>query len=128
MSQIDISYTELYTRAKIQKMVGGELQTYLPQKNKYILAGCFSLELNPDAPNIIQVGKLPQVKAKAELLARQPENRFPVFLRESDKHCYLFQGYFKFRSITDNRSEIAAAELKSNRPNELSYVMHLARD
>ncbi|CAN5852907.1 hypothetical protein BH10CHL1_BH10CHL1_22930 [soil metagenome] len=128
MSPLDISYTNLYTRTEIQGMVGGELQTYLPQKNKCILAGCFSLELNPCAPNIIQVGKLPQVKAKAELLARQPENRFPVFVRESDQHLYSFQGYFKFRSITDNRSEIEVAERKSGRLGELSYVIYLQPD
>jgi hypothetical protein len=62
-------------------MVGGEIQTYLPQKNGIILAGCFTIDkMNPGAPERVQVGDLPKVTAKALLLSHQPDTAFPVFL------------------------------------------------
>jgi hypothetical protein len=115
-----------YTRSDIQAEVGGELQTYLPQKDHRILAGCFTSQLNPAAPEEIYAGNAAKVAAKAELLSEQPENRFPVFLKEklSSKH-YFFVGHYKFRSISRSPAVIAAAEKKSQRPGELSYVIYL---
>ena len=118
-----------YTRTEIQKLIGGgEIQSYLPQRKGLILAGCFSAEMNPDAPSIIQAGKLPKVKAKAELLSRQPKTIFPVFLKaKMSSRDYLFQGYFKFKGITNTEAAIAEAELRSGRHGELAYVIHLNR-
>jgi hypothetical protein len=115
-----------YTRTEIQAQLGGELQTYLPQRDHRILAGCFTSELNPAAPNEVYAGNAPKVAAKAELLSQQPENRFPVFLKErlSSQH-YFFVGYYKFRSISNAPTVIAAAEKKSHRPGELSCVIYL---
>ena len=58
-----------YLRRAIQQMVGGEIQTYLPQKDKIILAGCFAIDLmNPNASGEIFVGTAGKVATKAELL------------------------------------------------------------
>jgi hypothetical protein len=115
-----------YTRSDIKAQVGGELQTYLPQKDHCILAGCFSLELNPAAPEKVYAGNAAKVVAKAELLSRQPENSFPVFLKEklSSKH-YFFVGNYKCRDISNSPADIAAAEKESQRPGKLSYVIYL---
>ena len=116
-----------YTRSEIQVMCGGESQTYLPQKNKIILAGCFTVEkMNPAAPKEIQAGKAPKVITKAELLSQQPNTRFPVFLKQcrSDR-LYFFKGYFKFKSMSKKPRVIANAEARSGRKNELSYVITL---
>ena len=117
-----------YTRTDIKNQLGGEVQTYLPQNKKIILAGCFTVDnMNPDAPDIIQAGNAPKVAAKAVLLSNQPES-FPVFLKQksSDKH-YFFEGYFKFKDISNDAAVIAAAELRSGRFDELSYVFELQR-
>lgn len=116
-----------YTRTDIQKMVGGELQTYLPQKNKVILAGCFTKDaMNPRAPDVIQVGNAPKVVAKAVLLSQQAETVFPVFVkqRQSEK-TYKFCGNYRFESLTDDLDEIQAAELASGRKNELASILRL---
>ena len=116
-----------YTRADIQTMVGGELPTYLPQKNKVILAGCFTIDqMNPDAPTEVQAGNKPKVASKAVLLSQQPDTIFPVFLKQkrSDKH-YFFKGNFKFKAISNASSDIKKAEAKSKRHNMLSYVITL---
>lgn len=118
-----------YTRTDIKNQLGGELQTYLPQNKKIILAGCFTIDnKNPDAPDIIKAGNKPKVAAKAKLLSSQPNTVFPVFLkqRSTEKH-YFFEGCFRFKSISDKSAVIAAAEKKSGRLNELSFVVELQR-
>jgi hypothetical protein len=118
-----------YTRAEIQVMCGGELQSYLPQKNKTILAGCFTvIGMNPGAPIEVQAGNAPKVIAKAELLSQQTHTAFPVFLKQkrSDRQ-YYFNGYFKCKGISNVPSVVAAAERRSGRHGELSYVIELQR-
>ena len=117
-----------YTRTEIQKMVGGEIQTYLPQKNKIILAGCFNRELNPDCPNEIQAGMPPKVAKKAELLISQPQTIFPVFTK--DLICsvyYRYEGRFRCISGSNDSKAIAIAEQKSGRVGGLSYVFRLEK-
>ncbi len=115
-----------YTRTEIQSLVGGEIQTYLPQKNKIILAGCFNEELNPGCPYEIQAGKKPKVTAKAELLMNQTDTVFPVFTRatQKSKH-YTYVGQFRCSSGTNAPNAIKEAELKSGRIAGLSYVLTL---
>ena len=78
------SMGEFYARAAIREALGGgEPRTYLPQHDRRIIAGCFGRKRNPDAPEEIQVGKGPQNIKKAELLAQQPEQRIPVFVKKA---------------------------------------------
>ncbi|KVX00452.1 hypothetical protein [Shewanella frigidimarina] len=115
-----------YTRTDIQALVGGELQTYLPQKNKRILAGCFNGELNPECPNEVQAGNKPQVKLKAELLLTQQENVFPVFTKTTmkSKH-YRYKGLFRCVGGSNERELLNIAEQKSGRHGQLTYVLSL---
>lgn len=115
-----------YKRADIQKILGGELQSYLPQRSGIILAACLSIESNPDAPCEVQVGNAPKVVKKAEILSEQPETRFPVFIkaRRADK-IYKFIGYYRFKSLSRNKIAIKNAEEKSSRHGELAYILHL---
>ncbi|MBP2699583.1 hypothetical protein E5N05_16730 [Photobacterium sp. CAIM 1938] len=115
-----------YTRTDIQKLVGGELQTYLPQKNKRILAGCFNQELNPDCPYEVQAGSKPQVKAKAELLLSQSDNVFPVFIKPTMKSkVYRYAGQFKCIGGSNEPEILKVAEEKSERYGCLTYVLSL---
>ena len=119
-----------YTRTDIQKVLGGELQTYLPQKNKRILAGCFNEELNPDCPNEIQAGNKPQVKKKAELLislSACPEGfQFPVFTKPTMKSKYYrYQGIYQCIGGSNELDVLAKAEEKSGRHGKLTYVLNL---
>ena len=70
-----------YTLDRISSVLGGEPQSYLPQRGGRIVCGRFSLKMNPDAPKTILVGDLPQVRRKAELVAEQKEP-IPVFIKE----------------------------------------------
>jgi len=116
-----------YKRSEIQAFRGGEPRTYLPQRNKVILAGCFAVDKkNPDAPYEIQAGKLPKVAKKADLLAGQPTTVFPVFLRKSERTTdYYYVGEFRCVRQSKSLQVIAKAEAKSGRKDELSCVLYL---
>lgn len=115
-----------YTRKEIQELVGGEIQTYLPQKDKIVLAGCFNRELNPDCPKEILAGKAGKVVEKAELLMSQPNTVFPVFVKEfKDEKEYSFVGWFRCIGGTNDADTIARAELRSGRNSKISYVIRL---
>ncbi len=122
------NHSKEYTRTEIQKMVGGEIETYLPQKNKIILAGCFNRELNPDCPNEIQAGMAPKVAKKAELLISQPQTIFPVFTKDLIRsRCYRYEGLFRCISGSNDSKAITVAEQKSGRVGGLSYVFRLEK-
>ncbi|ABO22473.1 hypothetical protein [Shewanella loihica] len=116
----------LFTRTEIQQLVGGEIQTYLPQKNKVILAGCFNRKLNPDCPTEVQAGNAKKVTQKAALLISQPNTIFPVFTKgsDTDKH-YEFIGMYRCTGGTNAPKVLAQAEKKSGRIDQLSYVFQL---
>jgi hypothetical protein len=119
-----------YTRKEIQGLVGGEIQTYLPQKNHKILAGCFCQELNPDAPEQIQAGKGTRIYAKARLLSGQPETIFPVFIKNKEKgkyYKYVGDYQYKLKSITEDNQKIKEAENKSERHEALSCLFDLLK-
>ena len=60
---------ELYSRDKLhQALGGGEPQTYLPQRDGEILAGCFGRDRNPEAPEEVQVGRRIQNIKKRSLV------------------------------------------------------------
>ena len=115
-----------YTRTDIQEAVGGEIQTYLPQKEKIILAGCFNRELNPNCPHEIQAGNAGKVANKAALLISQPDTTFPVFIKETtNSKFYRFFGFYKCASGSSKPEDLAEAEQKSGRLGQLSYVLNL---
>lgn len=109
------------------QLVGGELQTYLPQRDHVILAGCFTVkDVNPDAPLIIQVGNPAKVVKKAELLSTQPETRFPVFIKKTkaDEH-YYFVGYYRYLDLKSDLALVASEERKSGRHGEIARILYL---
>ncbi|MCL2895337.1 hypothetical protein [Brenneria tiliae] len=122
----NFSIHEQYTRTQIQKEVGGELQTYLPQRKGIILAGCFNKELNPDCPHEVQAGKGVRVTEKAKLLISQPDTVFPVFVKDRrNNRKYKFVGHFRCISGSNDPEIIKAAEQRSGRTGKLSYVLSL---
>ena len=124
---MQFSKNKEYKRADIKKILGGELQSYLPQKNGIILAACLSIESNPDAPYEVQVGNAPKVVKKAKLLSDQHETRFPVFIRKDRRadSNYKFIGYYRFKSRSENKKVIEKAEEKSSRHGELACILYL---
>lgn len=114
-----------YTRTDIQRLLGGELITYLPQSDGKILAACLNRELNPNAPAVVQVGNKPGVVKKARLLSVQQE-AIHVFMKnkELDKE-YAYVGQYRCTGSTTDRGTIAEAERISGRHGELAMLLCL---
>ena len=103
-----------YSRDEIQSALRGEIQSYLPQYKKRIVAGCFRQELNPDAPNEIQVGKKPKVVRKAKFLSQQENKKIPVFIKpkglKNTDRVWEYQGKYEFFELSNDQKQIREAE------------------
>jgi hypothetical protein len=98
---------ESYSRDHIHEVLGGEKISYLPQKDGKIVCGCFSTDINPEAPYVILVGgdqdEERAVQKKAAILESQDEP-IPVFLKRAT-HDWVYEGNFKVkRMIRDRKS------------------------
>lgn len=126
---MEFTVGQKYTRWEIQEELGGEYQIYLPQVNGRIVAGCFRMRLNPDAPREIQVGDAPKVVKKAETLSKQENKRIPVFIWQKNSpepvRAWEYQGMYEFSELLDDRQVLAEAEERSKRYDELAYVLQL---
>lgn len=117
-----------YSRKDINKVLGGETVTYLPQTAGKIVCGCFERGMNTSAPEEVQVGNAPRVTEKAELLADQLDKRIPVFMKVAcEGPRWEYYGVYEFVELTDDEEAIDAAEEQSGRYGELSYVLRLKR-
>ena len=79
---VAINVGKRYTRAQIQQVYGGGIQTYLPNRDGRVTCGCFDTTLNPRAPEAILVGHGPDILRTARLLVRQG-GAIPVFLKRA---------------------------------------------
>jgi hypothetical protein len=130
MKKKKLKINALYSRMEIKEIVGGELQTYLPQDNFKIMAGCFCEKLNPDIvkKGIVQAGNAPKVAAKAILLKGQPNNQFPVFTKVKLRdRLYEYRGEYCCERVSTNAGDIKRAEKRSGRKGGLSAVIFLRK-
>jgi len=122
--EISFEIGKPYTRNQIHDLLGGDKSSYLPQRNKKIVCGCFSLEKNPQAPEIVLVEDKTKVIEKAKLLLAQDE-AIPVFVKRFSSH-WVYQGYFIVREYSDNKLEIEEMKKVSLR-NNIIGVLHLEK-
>jgi hypothetical protein len=113
-----------YTRRQIHNMLGGELDTYLPQRDGRIVCGCFvpTYGANPQAPREILVGDAPKVVEKARLLRRQSEP-LPVFLKR-DTNVWQYIGTYRLKGASEALSVLRRKEREAGRE-ALVMVLYL---
>ena len=117
---------ELYSVQDVHDAVGGECQTYLPQRDGVIVAGRFSRQMNPEAPERIDPADKPQVREKAERLVAQDEP-IPVFVKERRKdRRFEYLGMYAATQLSDDAAALAAASHLSGRE-DLAYILTLTR-
>src|SRR4051812_35571706 len=97
-----------YRLQEIRAILGGGMQTYLPQRGGGgpILYGLFNLNLNPDAPDEVQVGDLPNVMRNAEKLASQADEPIPIFVRDRKGKPWVYRGLYRFAELVDDPEAI----------------------
>lgn len=117
---------KLYSVQDVHDAVGGECQTYLPQRNHRIVAGRFSRQMNPLAPEFIYPEDKPQVRRKARMLLDQ-DDPIPVFVKErkADK-LFVYLGRYRATRLSGSKAELTKASQLSGRKT-LAYVMTLER-
>lgn len=85
----------VYSHDFICTSFGGDAKsgTYLPQSQQTILCGCFTIEMNPEAPEWILIGNKNKVIKKAERLESQGGS-IPVFLKLGTNQ-WEYQGQYE---------------------------------
>lgn len=114
-----------YTRNQIQRTLGGGLQDYLPHSGGRVVAGCFSKDINPDAPTTILPGTGVEIERWAEVFASQAEP-VPVFVKQRSNQWYCF-GYFRCTSL-DRDPDRIAEQLKRTKRSDITMILTLERD
>jgi hypothetical protein len=109
----------IYSRHEIYDILGGgELETYLPQKNNRILCACLNPLLQPGAPSDILVGAAPRVEEKAAMLCQQG-GAIPVFLKRAPNR-WEYVGKFRVGRWT---KEANAIRIKAREAGRTGIVM-----
>jgi len=115
-----------YTRKAISEILGGSEVEYLPTENKRVVCGCFTLDHNPKAPNIIMPGTGKVIQREAKMFCEQ-DYPVPIFIKRRVNE-WEYVGYYKAVRFSTDSQEIAAHHKGSITPlNEVTRVIFLKR-
>ena len=112
----------VYTRDQIHDRVGGDFQSYLPRRDGQVVCGCFSRELNPDAPNAVLPGFGPEIERWARIFAQQ-SSFIPVFLK-ARTNAWEYVGDFRVRELSERSDVISRYAAESGR-DDIAMVLYL---
>lgn len=115
-----------YSVKEIAAVLGGELQTYLPQKSGRIVAGRFNKQMNPEAPEKVYPARAPRVVEKADLLVEQ-RSPVPVFLKDKKSSSgFRYMGRYRAVEFKRDAQSIGEAQRQSGR-SDLAGILELER-
>jgi hypothetical protein len=125
MKKIDFVVGQEYPLAAIQTAFGGDNMSYLPESGGRIVCGRFTRDMNPLAPERVLVGDRPQVRRKAELLARQG-GALPVFIKIRPNR-WRYHGLMRVVEYVTDSSVFEHEARVANRQGEVAGVLVLTR-
>jgi hypothetical protein len=118
-----------YTWSEIMDETGadGSPPYYLPHRAGRVVAGCFTLELNPEAPLVVLAGKGPQITELADIFCEQAGS-IPVCVK-SGLGEWLCCGEFKLVRSSTDPAEIASHAAETRRPDvyKLLFLTEVVR-
>jgi hypothetical protein len=115
-----------YSRKEISAALGGSEVEYLPTDNKRVVCGCFTLEHNPEAPDIVIPGTGRVIQKEAKIFCGQ-DYPIPIFIKRRVNEWEYVGDYKAVRFSTDV-ADIAAHHKGSITPlNEVTRVIFLQR-
>ncbi|MBL0298492.1 MAG: hypothetical protein IPQ21_15235 [Betaproteobacteria bacterium] len=117
MKMRDFVVGQEYTMKVVQAVLGGDTMSYLPQVGGRIVFGRFTTDMNPEAPAKVLVGDRPQVKRKAELLARQG-GVLPVFMKVEPGR-WRYHGPMEFVEYVTDMAVVEPKAAKAGRSGEV---------
>jgi len=104
-----------YTWSEIVDETGadGSPPYYLLHRDGKVVAGCFTLEINPEAPLVVLAGDGPQIREWADLFCAQTSS-IPVCVKSSLGE-WLCCGNFKLVRSSTDPAEIARHSAQARR-------------
>ena len=118
---------DFYEWRELPGLLGFAPRGYLTEDERRgeILCGCFKLDHNPDAPDILLAGDKADVVQKARLFARQKQF-IPIFVKATDTE-WEYCGKYRVETFTSNKAEIAIQGERSER-DEIAVVLFLEKE
>lgn len=109
----ELTLGETYSRIEISKMLGGDTQSYLPISKEAVVCACLTMELNPDAPDIILVGKGKQTVRAAQIFLEQNWT-VPLFIKQLENE-WEYKGNFRAVSAEKEPGKVALLGARAGR-------------
>lgn len=113
---------QLYNRDEIYEMFGGSKQSALPFKNGVPVCGCYTIEMNPNAPEIILVGVGRDKEHYSQIAAAQ-KLILPIFLKRAVNE-FEFVGYYRAVKYSTDRQEIEQKNSSSRNNEDIAAVLY----
>lgn len=114
-----------YTRKVISSILGGSEIEYLPMENGRVVCGCFTLDHNPEAPDIVIPGNGRIIKKEAGIFCKQ-DYPIPVFIKRRVNE-WEYVGHYKVARFSEDSAEIATHHCGSVTPlHTVTRVIYLA--
>jgi len=115
---------DFYAWHELESVLGFAPRGYLTAIEGDIVCGCFRMDLNPDAPEIVLPGSLPNWRTSALLLART-HKAIPVFTK-AEGLPWEYRGKYRCTGTTSAPVEIDIHNTRSGRK-DVSMVVFLQR-
>jgi hypothetical protein len=113
-----------YSRKEISANLGGSEVDFLPTNGHQVVCGCFTLEHNPEAPNIVIPGTGKVIERTAKLFCEQ-YYPVPIFMKRRVNE-WEYVGDYKVVSHSTDMTAISAHHNGSITPlNEITRVIFL---
>ncbi len=121
--KLDFKKDHEYSLDEISSVLGGETQSYLPQRGGKIVCGRFILRMNPDAPHTVLAGDLPKVRRKAELMLEQ-KGPIPVFIKvQATRPVWRYHGLMRCVSFNTDSTLCDKKAQQAGRTDKLAGVL-----
>jgi len=110
---MELTFNEILTREKLEDVVGAGGDSCFLHKDRMVVAIAMDPNKNPDAPNILLIGKGPQKERYAKLFIESGVF-VPTFVKETvDQWKYV--GRYRALTIENTLIVIKAHSQKTNR-------------
>jgi len=113
---------QCYSRDEIAAQFGGSAVEYLPTVKGRVVCACLRPDLNPDAPQVILVGRGPIIEGSADLLCGQ-RDPIPVFIKQQANE-WKFVGHYAVERGSQAAEEIVRHQTAAGR-SDVTRVIHL---
>jgi hypothetical protein len=123
--KFDWEQDKVYRHADVAAgLEGGFPRDYLPHNRERVFAACLTQKKNPEAPDVVLVGRAPSVVRAGEVFSRQ-QTPVPTFVR-IDTNQWLFKGMYRVTEVISENAEVARLARKAKR-SDVAFALRLKK-